>query len=226
MFDSLAPYLAYWSSGALLTVLLTSIAFPVATSIGVIVALAQISGSRIASRMARLYMAVFRGLPEVLVIFVVFFGSSLALQRLQAVTGMNLPKVNPVPAALLALSIQFGAYAAVIFSDWLKVFPKGLVEAGAAVGMTRNQIRRRIYVPILLAQATPALGNLVLVMIKISALASLIGVEELSRRTTIVAGSTRDPLLCYSVAAAMYLAITAVATLFQARIETRTRGKA
>lgn len=226
MFDSLAPYLAYWSSGALLTVLLTSIAFPVATSIGMIVALAQISGTPVASRTARLYMAVFRGLPEVLVIFVVFFGSSLALQRLQAVTGMNLPKVNPVPAALLALSIQFGAYAAVIFSDWLKVFPKGLVEAGAAVGMTRNQIRRRIYIPILLDQATPALGNLVLVMIKISALASLIGVEELSRRTTIVAGSTRDPLLCYSVAAAMYLAITAVATLFQARIETRMRGRA
>lgn len=221
MLDLLAPHLAYWSAGALLTVVLTAIAFPAAVLVGLVAAFAGMSPSRLIARSAQIYIAVFRGLPEVLVIFVVFFGSSLALQRLKAATGIEVPTVNPAVAALLALSVQFGAYAAVIFTDWLKVFPRGLAEAGAAVGMTRSQIRRRIFVPILLAQATPALGNLVLVMVKISALASLIGVEELSRRTTIIAGSTRDPLLCYSVAAAMYLAITVITTFLQGRVEAR-----
>jgi ABC-type arginine transport system permease subunit len=136
-----------------------------------------------------------------------------------------MPNVNPIVAALVALAIQFGAYAAVVFTDWLKVFPRGFVEAGAAIGMSNAQIRRRIFIPILLAQATPALGNLALVMIKISALASLIGLEELSRRTQIVSGSTRDPMLCYSVAAAMYLAITILASALQGRIEKQIRGR-
>lgn len=225
MFDPLIPYLAYLSTGALLTILFTAIAFPAAALIGLIVAFAGTSPSRIVSRSAHAYIAVFRGLPEVLVIFVVFFGSSIALRWLRTSTGVDLPNVSPVAAAMVALAIQFGAYAAVIFSDWMKVFPKGLAEAGAAIGMTNAQIRRRVFIPIILAQATPALGNLVLVMIKISALASLIGVEELSRRTTIVAGSIRDPLLCYSFAAVMYLAITAVTTFLQGRIEARIRSR-
>lgn len=225
MLDLLAPYLAYWSNGALLTVALTAIAFPAALGIGLLAAFCGISRSKLVSRSAQIYMAVFRGLPEVLVIFVFFFGSSIALRQLSVATGIGMPNVDPAVAAVVALAVQFGAYAAVIFTDWLKVFPAGLIEAGAAVGMTQSQIRRRIFIPILMAQATPALGNLVLVMVKISALASLIGVAELSRRTTIIAGSTRDPLLCYSVAAVMYLAITVVTTFLQGRFEARIRAR-
>ena len=225
MFDLLAPYLAYWSAGALLTIVLTSVAFPAAVLLGLLAAFAGLSPATSIARSAQIYVGLFRGLPEILVIFVVFFGSSIALQRLKSATGVDLPNINPVVAALIALSVQFGAYAAVIFTDWLKVFPRGLAEAGAAIGMTRSQIRRRIFIPLLLAQATPALGNLVLVMVKISALASLIGVEELARRTTIIAGSTRDPLLCYSVAAGMYLAITAITTSLQGRLEARARSR-
>lgn len=226
MFDGVAPYFAYWWTGALVTMLLLAVAFPAAVAMGLAASLAGTSRSRFISWLAVSYMSVFRALPEVLVIFVVYFGSNIALRKIQLETGINLPGFSPVIAALVAMSFQFGAYAAVIFTDWIRIFPTGLIEAGAAVGMKPGQIRRRIIIPLLLRQATPALGNLLLVLLKISALASLIGVEELSRRTTIIAGSTRDPLLCYSIAAVMYIAITAVTSASQARIEAliRTRG--
>ena len=224
MFDTVAPYLTFWGTGALITLVLSVAAFPVAIALGIAAALAASTGRGPRARTALSYMALFRALPEVLVIFAIFYGSTILLRRVEAWTGVFLPDVSPVLAALVALSVQFGAYAAVIFSDWLRVFPRGLLEAGAAVGMTNSQVRLRILVPLLLRQSTPALGNLMLVLLKVSALVSLIGVEELSRRTTIVAGSTRDPLLCYAIAAAMYLAITAVTSTAQAWIETRIRA--
>ena len=224
MFDTVAPYLVFWGTGALITLVLSVAAFPVAIAIGIAAALAASTGRGPQARMAVSYMAIFRALPEVLVIFAIFYGSNILLRWLGAWTEVPFPAVSPVLAALVALSVQFGAYAAVIFSDWLRVFPRGLLEAGAAVGMTNTQVRLRIIVPLLLRQSAPALGNLMLVLLKVSALVSLIGVEELSRRTAIVAGSTRDPLLCYTIAAVMYLAITAVTSTAQAWIETRIRA--
>lgn len=221
MYETVAPFLDFWLVGTLVTVALAAGVFPAAVAIGLAVAFGSLSGHVGVKWAARSFLAVFRGLPELLVIFAVYFGSSILLQHVNAASGLDLPSLSPFFAAAVALSIQFGAYAGVVFADWLRVFPKGLVEAGLAVGMTQARVRSRIVLPILLRQATPSLGNLFLVLLKISALASLIGVEELSRRTGIVAGSTREPLVCYAVAAVLYLCISGVAGLFQAWVERR-----
>lgn len=222
MLDTIAPYFRFWFDGAALTLGLSAVAFPICIFFGLSAAFATLSSSRIKSLSAGAYINIFRGLPEIIVIFVVYYGSNLLLAQLGAVVGFKAAATHPAVAALAALSIQFGSYAAVIFKDWLIVLPKGYAEAGLAVGMTQRQIRRRIVTPLLLRSATPALGNLFLVMLKVSALASLIGVTELSRATSIVAGSTREPLVCYLIAAAMYLAISAIAGLVQHRFELLT----
>ncbi|WP_246685925.1 ABC transporter permease subunit [Mesorhizobium sp. B2-4-6] len=224
MYETVSPFLGFWSVGALVTLGLAAAVFPIALAVGLAVAFANVSEHRLVTWLARSYLAVFRGLPELLVIFAFYFGSSILLQHLNSVTGVYLPSPSPFLAAALALAVQFGAYAGIVFADWLRVFPTGLIEAGYAVGMTKARIRRRIILPILLRQATPSLGNLFLVLLKISALASVIGVEELSRRTSVIAGSTREPLLCYAVAAVLYLCISATAGLIQAWIESRARG--
>ncbi len=219
MIEIVAPYLSFWLKGALLTLGLSAAAFPICVLIGLTVAFAAVSRAPSSSFAAAAYINVFRGLPEIIVIFVVFYGSNILLTMLSKPLGFHMGGTNPAVAALVALSVQFGSYAAVIFKDWMAVFPKGYTEAGLAIGMTRLQIRRRIAIPLLLRAATPALGNLFLVMLKVSALASLIGVTELSRTTSIIAGSTREPLGCYLIAGAMYLVISAVSGLVQHRFE-------
>lgn len=222
MIESIAPYLGFWLEGAMLTLGLSLLSFLISVLVGLVVAFAAVSRARVASVAAAVYITLFRGLPEIIVIFVVFYGSTMLLTKLGEPFGLRFGGTSPAVAALVALSVQFGSYAAVIFKDWIAVFPKGYTEAGLAIGMTRAQIRRRIVVPLLLRSATPALGNLFLVMLKISALASLIGVTELSRTTGIIAGSTREPLICYLIAAVMYLVISAVASLAQHRFEVVT----
>ncbi|WP_254690865.1 amino acid ABC transporter permease [Shinella daejeonensis] len=217
--EVVAPYFSFWLKGAALTLGLSAASFPISAFLGLIVAFAAVSPSRPAALAAAMYINLFRGLPEIIVIFLIFYGSNIVLTMLAQPFGIQIGGTNPAIAALIALSIQFGSYAAVIFKDWMGVFPRGYTEAGLAIGMTRLQIRRRIVVPLLLRSATPALGNLFLVMLKISALASLIGVEELSRTTSIIAGSTREPLVCYLIAAGMYLVISAVSGFVQHRFE-------
>ncbi|MDX0482380.1 ABC transporter permease subunit [Sinorhizobium medicae] len=222
MIDTVAPYMSFWLTGAALTLGLSAASFPICILIGLTVAFASVSHAPTASLFAAAYINVFRGLPEIIVIFVIFYGSNIVLTAASEPFGFEIGGTNPAIAAFLALSIQFGSYAAVIFKDWMSVFPKGFTEAGLAIGMTKFQIRKRIVVPLLLRSAIPALGNLFLVMLKVSALASLIGVTELSRTTSIIAGSTREPLACYLIAAGMYLAISAVSGLVQHRFEAAT----
>jgi His/Glu/Gln/Arg/opine family amino acid ABC transporter permease subunit len=224
MYATVAPYLGFWTIGALVTLGLAAVVFPIAVALGLVAAFASLSQRRLLTWLARAYLAIFRGLPELLVIFATYFGSSVLFQHLDAATGVSIPSPSALVSAGFALAVQFGAYAGIVFADWLRVFPNGLIEAGFAVGMSKAKVRLRIVLPILLRQATPSLGNLFLVLLKISALASVIGVEELSRRTGIIAGSTREPLLCYSVAAVLYLCISGVAGLLQARIESSARA--
>ncbi len=224
MIEILAPYMSFWLKGAALTLGLSAVAFPICILIGLAVGFASLSSSRPTALFGAAYINMFRGLPEVMVIFIIFYGSNILLGSVASLAGLRFGGADPKIAAVAALSIQFGSYAAVIFKDWMSVLPKGYSEAGAAIGMTRFQIRRRIVVPLVLRSATPAMGNLFLVLLKISALASLIGVQELSRSTSIIAGSTREPLICYMIAAVMYLAISAISGLIQHRLESRAQG--
>jgi ABC-type arginine transport system permease subunit len=224
MLEVAAPYFAFWSLGAAFTLGLSVAVFPAAVLLGLASALAFHSG-RAAAGAARIYFAIFRGLPEILVILAAFHGVNILLRAVGASAGVALPTIDPFLAAWLALAVQFGAYAGVIMSDWLRIQPAGLSEAGAAVGMTRSQIRRRVVIPLVLRGATASLGNLFLVLLKVSALASLIGVEELSRRTAIVSGAIRDPLLAYSIAAVLYLMISALAEIGQNLLERRSHRR-
>lgn len=222
MIEIVAPYASFWLKGAALTLGLSAVSFPICLAIGMAVAFASFSASRSAALLGAGYINLFRGLPEVIVIFIVFYGSNIVFANIGKAVGMRLGGMDPLVAAVVALSVQFGSYAAVVFKDWMGVLPRGYTEAGLAIGMTRFQVRWRIVIPLVLRSATPALGNLFLVMLKISALASLIGVQELSRTTSVIAGSTREPLVCYMIAAAMYLVISALSGLVQHRFEAIT----
>lgn len=212
---ALAPYAGFLLLGAVFTVALSAVAFPLSIGFGLVLAHARVGHSPLARKAAAAFISVFRSLPELLVMLLTFYGLNLLVRSIADASGLSIPGVSPFLAAVVALTLQFGAYCAEILRDAHRSIRPGLAEAGRAIGMSEARVRARILTPLMLRSALPALGNLFLVLLKISALASAIGVDELTRRTNIVSGAIKDPLLCFGVAAIGYLAITGAASLVQ-----------
>ncbi|WFU51663.1 amino acid ABC transporter permease [Sinorhizobium terangae] len=217
------PYLGFIIEGLTVTIGTTLAIFVGAMLIGAVVALSNTSEKGVLVVLARGYITLFRALPELLCIFIVYYGSDVALRVMAARFGTPYPDVSPFAAVAFALGIQFGAYCAEIFGDARRAIPQGLIEAAEALGLEPGQVVRRVTLPLMFMNATPALGNLFLVVLKVSALASAIGLEEVTRRAKIVAGTTREPFAPYAIAAVCFLVITAIAGLLQSYLEQRSR---
>jgi His/Glu/Gln/Arg/opine family amino acid ABC transporter permease subunit len=224
--EAVLPFVPYLAVGLAVTLAVSVAAFALAGVLGFAVAMGQVRGGRVMRRALGVYLTVFRSLPELLVIFFVFYGLDLVLKYAAGALGRAAPSADPFLAATLAIGVQFGAYCAGIFRDAHAALHPGLAEAGAAIGMTPGQITRRILAPLMLRTALPSLGNMFLVVLKVSALASVVGLEEIARRAKIVAGSTREPLATFFVASLAFLAVTAVVMILLARIERAQPGRA
>jgi polar amino acid transport system permease protein len=162
---------------------------------------------------------VIRGLPELLVIFLFYYGGS---QLLTAMSGEYV-EVNQFAAGTTALSLTFGAYASETFRGAFLAVPAGQVEAACAFGMRPRQVFFRIQLPQLWRYALPGLGNLWLVLTKDTALVSIIGLVDLMRSAAIAIGTTKQPFLFYGAAALIYFAITVVSMAALALLERRAR---
>lgn len=221
--DATLPFVPYILSGLEVTLVASVATFVAASLIGLAAALWATDGSPAASRIVGAYVALFRSLPELLFIFIIYYGADIALRGLAARLGFGQPSISPFWAVTLALGIQFGAYCAEIFADARASLPHGQIEAGQALGLSPAKVLTRITIPLTVRTAIPGLGNLFLVVLKVSALASVIGLEEVTRRAKIVAGSTREPFASYAVAALCFLAVTAGASLVQSALERNLR---
>ena len=177
--------------------------------IGLVGALARISGSKTLSIAVRGYIVVFRSVPEVIVVLALYFGGSLLWgQLLNAVGYPGYHQLDPLIAGIIALGLTFGAYATEIFRGAILAVPPGEVEAARAYGMNRPQRFWRIIWPQMGRFALPGLGNLFLVLIKDTSLLSVITVQELMRETRIAIGYTAQPFTFYMAAAFLYLFMT------------------
>lgn len=139
-----------------------------------------------------------RGLPEILVVFLIYFG---------------LAEVIEIPSfwlGTLALSLIFAAYASQTLRGAIKAIPIGQWESGSALGLSRAYIFSRIVLPQVWRHALPGLSNQWLVLLKDTALVSLIGIDELMRQATVINATTHQPFTWYSIAALIYLMITLV----------------
>lgn len=211
--NTTSDYLPYLLQGIVSSVALGGSSFVAAAVIGLLLALIRDHSSPLVKFLISIYISVFRALPELLTIFLAYYGS-IGFAR-----SVGIPDPSPFAAALTALGIQIGSYACQIFSDAYRAVPRGLLEAAQAVGMPGHLINVRIAIPLMLRLAAPSLGSLLLVVIKLTAIASAIGVTELTRRAQIVAGATHDPLPAFAYAAAVYLVVAAILTIFQRRLE-------
>ncbi|RZF23929.1 ABC transporter permease subunit [Paraburkholderia sp. UYCP14C] len=222
--DSTLPYLPFIVEGLIATIGVSLTVFAGAASIGLFLSLSSGTARRGVGTAVHLYVALFRSLPELLCVFIVYYGSEIVLRRVMEGFGLASVSISPFAAVTIALAVQFGAYCSEIFGDARRTISPGLIEAAEALGMTGAAVALRVTVPLMVRAAIPGLGNLFLVILKISALASVIGLEEVTRRAKIVAGTTREPFAAYLIAAACFLAITAVASLAQHRLHRAAQG--
>ena len=208
---------------AAVTLALSLAGFALGALIGALAAAARLSGRLLLSLIADTYATVFRGVPDLLTIYFLYFGGSLALTTLGHWFGaqgfLGLPAFA---TGTVALGIISGAYQAEVYRGAYLAVEKGQFDAGQAFGMTRLMMLRRIVAPQLLRHALPGLGNVWQLVLKDSALISVIGLVELMRQAQIGAGSTRQPFIFYIAAALLYFAIASATGMFFGKAERLT----
>ena len=184
--------------------------------LGVIGATLKLSNSRIAYGIAATYTTVIRGLPELLVVLIIYFGSAGMLTRMAGWFGyQEYVELSPLAAGIIALGVAFGAYATEVFRGAIQAIPVGQLEAAQACGMTPLQTFFRIILPQAWRVALPGLGNLFQVLLKDTSLISVVGLEEIMRKSQIAISNTKEPFTFYFAAAMIYLTITIVVMLGQ-----------
>lgn len=214
---------AQLASGTWVTVQLAIISMACAVILGLLGAGAKTAGPAPLRAVGTLYTGTVRGLPELLVILLVYFGAANAINALASAMGYTgYFDLSPFAAGVIALAFNYGAYMTEVFRGALATIPPGHREAGLALGMSRVRIFRRIVLPQVWRVALPASGNIFLSLLKDTALVSVIGLEDLMRETSIAVGYSKEPFTFYLAAAFIYLALTALATLGIHWLERRT----
>jgi arginine/ornithine transport system permease protein len=198
-----------------------ALSLAVACLFGLIGAVAKLSGSRAARWAAEAYTTLIRGLPELVLMLFVFYGGQIGLNAVVEANGWETIDVPPFAAGVLTIGFIFGAYLTETFRGAILAIPKGQSEAALAYGMTRGQVLRRIVVPQMVRHAIPGFSNNWLVMIKATALVSIIGLDDMVNRANLASAATREPFTFFVAIAFIYLAITTVSIWVLSRIEKR-----
>jgi octopine/nopaline transport system permease protein len=209
-------------AGAGITLAVTAAALAIGAVLGAIVAAAKLSGSVVARALGSAYTTVFRGIPELLIIYLIYFGGSTAVTAIGQAMGyegfLGLPSFI---AGALAVGIISGSYQAEVFRGAYLAVAKGELEAASAIGMNRALRFRRIIMPQVMRYALPGMGNVWQLSLTDSALVSVTGLAELMRTSQVAAGSTRQYFLFFVVGGALYLVLTSLSDQVFDRAERR-----
>ena len=202
-----APYLL---KGAGYTVLLSVGGMCFGLLLGFALALMRLSKLALLRGIARVYVSFFRGTPLLVQLFVIYFG----LPQI----GLEL---DPIPAALIGLSLNMAAYICEILRAAIASIDRGQWEAAASIGMTRIQTLRRAILPQAMRTALPPLGNSFISLVKDTALAATIQVPELFRQAQLITARTFEVFTMYLAVAVVYWILCSILAHFQSRMEAR-----
>lgn len=207
--------------GALMTLFLTIVAVFNGIVIGTFTGVARVVHNKIINMFAGVYVDFIRGTPLLVQIFMIHFGFPPLLGMLFN-NGQPIP-LNPFLSALLALSINSGAYVAEIIRAGIQSIDKGQMEAARSLGMTYRQSMRHIILPQALKRVIPPLGNEFIAMLKDSSLVSVIGMEELVRKAQVIVTRSYRPTETWLEVGILFLLMTIPFTRIVARLERRLK---
>jgi len=196
--------------GAGLTVFVSAVSIVFATLLALAGAMGRLSRNPYVNGVASLYVSLVRGTPLIVQIYFIY----LALPQVGIV-------LAAIPAGIIALSFNYGAYMTEIFRAGIQAVPRGQREAAESLGMTERMVMRRIVLPQAFRIVIPAIGNDFIAMLKDSSLVSILAVEELLFRAQLVGRQNFRSLETLLIAAAIYWVLTMVFSYFQERLERR-----
>ena len=212
------PYLRILSfvpDGLLATFTVTLVSIFFALVIGLFAGLGRISHNKAINRLSTVYVEIIRGIPLLVQLFYIYYALGPLL------------KLKGPPAAILAMSICYGAYMAEIFRAGIQSIPKGQMEAALALGMSRATAMRRVIIPQTVKVILPPIGNEFIALLKDSSLVSILAVSDLLRRGREYASTSFRYFESYTVIALIYLVMTLFFSRLVAMMEERLshRGK-
>lgn len=208
--DALLDYLPSLLAGTTITLSLALMSMLIASMLGLAGAAAKLSRSRALRWAANTYTTIIRGIPDLVLMLLVFYGGQKMVNTAAAALGYDqFIDVNPFIAGLLTIGFIYGAYLTETFRGAILAIPSGQAEAAMAFGMSRWHILRRIILPQMVRLALPAFSNNWLVLVKSTAIVSIIGLTDMMHKAQQAAGATKLPFIFYLAAGGIYLLITA-----------------
>ena len=208
--------------GAALTVAVAISSLLIAIAFGLAGASAKLSKSRWLVRLATLYTTVIRGVPDLVLMLLIFYGGQTLVNTIAPKFGFDdFIDVNPFIAGVMTIGFIFGAYLTETFRGAILAIPAGQREAGISYGMSKSQAFKRIVLPQMVRLAIPGFSNNWLVLVKSTALVSVIGLSDMMQRAGLAAGATREPFTFYAAVAVLYLMITTVSIILLKVLEKR-----
>jgi polar amino acid transport system permease protein len=194
-------------------------AYALGLTIGIAGAYGKLYGSPLTKDLLAIYTTVVRAVPELVLILILYFAVTDALNQMVVAMGGEGFEISGVAAGIAVLGVVQGAYATEVLRGAIQAVPSGQVEAARAMGMPGMQIARRIVLPLMLAFAIPGMSNLWLIVTKDTALLAVVGFSELTQATRQAASTTKAFFTFYAAAGLLYLMISIISTLMFARIE-------
>ena len=194
-------------------------AYALGLTIGIAGAYGKLYGSPLTKDLLAIYTTVVRAVPELVLILILYFAVTDAVNQLVIALGGSGFEISGVAAGIAVLGVVQGAYATEVLRGAIQAVPNGQVEAARAMGMPGMQIAKRIVLPLMLAFAIPGMSNLWLIVTKDTALLAVVGFSELTQATRQAASTTKAFFTFYAAAGLLYLIISIISTLMFARIE-------
>jgi His/Glu/Gln/Arg/opine family amino acid ABC transporter permease subunit len=213
MFD-FKGYGHFLIDGTIMTIAVAIVSMAGAILLGLLGASAKLSKNRMARELGRAYTTIIRGVPDLVLLLLMFYGGTVLVQWLACLSGNpGQADINAFVTGSVVLSFIYGAYATEAFRGAFLAVPKGQMEAAKACGMSRWLAFRRIELPQVWRFALPSLGNVWLVLLKGTAIISVVNLEELTRKAQLMNGPLKMPFSIYFVAALIYLGLTALSEI-------------
>lgn len=208
--------------GAATTISVALATLPFGLALGLVVALWKRSDKVALRALATVYTTVFRGVPELLTLYIIYFGIQVLLQKLWS--GFSIP---PFGAGMVALGLVLAAFSSEVWVGALNSIQKGQREAAAALGLSKAQAFRLVVFPQLIRVALPGLGNNWMVLLKETSLVSVITLQDIMFITTRANVVTKEPFLFFGTAILLYFLFSLISAWGIGKLEERTnRGYA
>ena len=212
--ESIWEYRYLLLSGTVVTVQLAVGSLILSVALGLAGASAKLAHNPISNRFASAYTTLVRGVPDLVLMMLLFYGGQQIVNELGTVTGWwDYLEIDQFIAGIGSIGFVFGAYMTETFRGAILAIPRGQIEAGISCGMTNLTIFRRITWPQMVRHALPSFTNNWLVLIKATALVSVIGLHDLVWNASTAGRSVREPFTFMFAVLLIYLALTAISDI-------------